>query len=199
MDSPLEFRADTHQYFLEGVELPSVTRITRFLSVDVATQARPWLREAAARRGSAVHAACEALDYGLEPEATPETAPYLSAYRDFLRDYRVRGWLGVELPMGSLSLGYAGTADRVGIIDGQLAVVDLKSGSTLHTPSLIAQLTGYATLYHNLYGAFPTALYGLHLRRDRRYTLRPIPYDPALFEACRKLHDTLSPKKGAIS
>ena len=53
----IQFEEATHTYTKNGVILPSVTEITRFLAYDYKTD-RPWLAEEAARRGTAVHEAC---------------------------------------------------------------------------------------------------------------------------------------------
>ena len=68
----LTFDEATHTYTLDGIQLPSVTEVTRFCAYDYKSD-RPWLAEAAARRGTAVHEACALIDYGEEPEETPET------------------------------------------------------------------------------------------------------------------------------
>lgn len=190
MDS-VTFLPEAHQYFVGEVELPSVTHICRFLSVDIAANAKSWLRDAAAARGTAIHAACEAIDYDMEPEElTPETAPYVEAYKGFLRDYRIKGWQGIEVVMGSLNEGFAGTADRIGMIDGRPAILDIKTGSTLRTAPLTAQLTGYAILHGKRPG-----LYGLHLKKDGTYTLRQVDFNAELWRACMTLHHALQPKR----
>ena len=53
----LTFDEATHTYTLDGIRLPSVTEVTRFCAYDYRSD-RPWLAEAAARRGTAVHEAC---------------------------------------------------------------------------------------------------------------------------------------------
>lgn len=73
----IQFNEATHTYTKNGVILPSVTEITRFLAYDYKTD-RPWLAEEAARRGTAVHEACMLMDYGEEPEELPEIAGYLT-------------------------------------------------------------------------------------------------------------------------
>lgn len=107
----IQFNEATHTYTKNGVILPSVTEITRFLAYDYKTD-RPWLAEEAARRGTAVHEACMLMDYGEEPEELPEIAGYLTAYRRFLADYRP-DWTLIEHPMGSVGMGYAGYAGPV--------------------------------------------------------------------------------------
>ena len=48
----LTFDEATHTYTLDGIQLPSVTEVTRFCAYDYKSD-RPWLAEPAARRGTA--------------------------------------------------------------------------------------------------------------------------------------------------
>lgn len=123
----LTFDEAAHEYKLDGHTLPSVTHICRYLSVDI-DKSRPWLRDMAANRGTRVHAYCEIIDYdgpeGLRVE--PDCIGYVQAYLAFRRDYRIKGWLAVERPIASASLGVAGTPDRIGYVDNVMTIVDLK-------------------------------------------------------------------------
>ena len=190
------FDPETHTYRLDGEEIPSVTQIIRFLSVDV-DKTRPWLRDAAAERGSAVHAACALLDYG-EPDA-PDTIPpefggYLSAYAAFLRDYAPQ-WRFIERPMYGEWGGkhFAGTLDRAGTMRGQNVILDIKTGSSGTTPVYSAQLTGYDKLLNPI--GSRSHLYILALSRDGTYTLREYKADPELFSACFTLHNATKKKE----
>lgn len=188
---PLQFDEATHTYHLDGRTLPSVTHICRFLAYDYKSD-RPWLAEAAARRGSAVHEACLLLDYGELPEDSPALAGYLTAYRRFLEDYRP-DWALIEHPMGSLALGYAGTLDRYGTMDGAKTLLDIKSGQ-LHKAALQAQLTGYERL---LSPAFTVERrYGLKLSPDGTYLLQEAAPAPGLFDACLALHEATKRRRG---
>ena len=69
----IQFHEASHTYTLDGVDLPSVTHICRFLAYDYKSD-KPWLAEAAARRGTAVHEACALIDYGEEPEESAQIA-----------------------------------------------------------------------------------------------------------------------------
>ena len=189
----LIFDPDAHRYVLDGVELPSVTHICRFLSCDYKSD-RPWLAEAAARRGTTVHEACALIDYGEVPEETPEIAGYLKAYRRFLKDYRP-DWEWIEHPMGSLKLGYAGTLDRCGTLyDGRPCILDIKTG-TLRAAALRAQLTAYNTLAYEerLHG--DVYLYGLQLCKDGTYCLQEVQPDPELLKTCLFLHQATERKR----
>ena len=192
----IQFDEKTHTYTLDGTELPSVTHICRFLAYDYKSD-RPWIAEAAARRGTAVHEACALIDYGEEPKETPEIAGYLKAYRRFLKDYRP-DWELIEHPMGDLELGCAGTLDRYGTLyDGRRCLLDIKTGQ-LHAPSLRAQLTAYSDLLGRERPCLPVPLlYALQLRRDGTYDLQQVLYDPEILRACFFMNQAAERKKRA--
>lgn len=187
----IQFFPETHTYLVDGVEVPSVTEITRFLSYDYKSD-RPWMAEIAARRGTKVHEACMLIDYGEEPEEDPEIQGYLMAYRRFLQDYAPE-WEGIEKPVGSLQCGYAGTIDRYGKITGFNSVLDVKTGQK-HKPALQAQLNGYWwLLIKQKYEA--EKLYGLYLRNDGTYELVECEINMETFNACTVLHSAVSKKR----
>lgn len=199
----LTFDEATHTYTLDGIQLPSVTEVTRFCAYDYKSD-RPWLAEAAARRGTAVHEACALIDYGEDPEETPEIAGYLKAYRRFLADYKPE-WELIEHPMGNLEIGVAGTMDRFGTMNpapeisyGLAPVIlDIKTGE-LHNAALSAQLTGYdLLLWAELegYKFHPPLLLALKLSKDGTYILRMSQSNRELFDACLTLHKATERKK----
>lgn len=182
----LIFDPETHTYTLDGVKLPSVTEITRFLAYDYKSD-RPWLAEAAARRGTAVHEACMMIDYGEEPEETPEIAGYLTAYRRFLMDHKPE-WQLIEHPMAGKQLGYAGTLDRYGMIDGQTVILDIKTGAALHHEAVAAQLSGYWWLLLNEINVAAEDRMALRLDKSGVYELYREPNGDKWFDACKVLH-----------
>lgn len=187
----IQFHEASHTYTLDGVDLPSVTHICRFLAYDYKSD-KPWLAEAAAQRGTAVHEACALIDYGEEPEESAQIAGYLKAYRRFLKDYRP-DWELIEHPMGTLELGYAGTLDRYGTLyDGRTCILDIKTGQ-LYGAALRAQLTAYQALLPPRYHC--THLYALKLSADGTYQLREVPADRALLDACLFLNNATERKK----
>ena len=181
----VHFDPERHIYTVDGVQLPSVTEFCRFLAYDYKSS-QPWLAEAAARRGTAVHEACALIDYGEIPEETPEIAGYLKAYRRFLADY-APDWELIEHPMGNAELGFAGMLDRYGAIDGALTLLDIKTGQ-LHNAALSAQLTGYGNLLYAERGIAPDQTLALKLSKDGTYELRPVLPDAELLRACLFIH-----------
>lgn len=207
MRSRVQFDEATHTYTLGGVELPSVTRIIRYLAVDKANNADPNMALIARERGSIVHEATVVYDYSGEiPDDFPaEYAPYLEAYVQFVRDYKP-GWELIEHQMGNKTLGFAGTLDRFGLIDGEYAILDIKTSYKVDVPSLSAQLAAYMSL---LYKEYPPEkwdailekglnLYGLQLMRNGKYRLYKCDESVGdiLFQSCLKIYRAIKAMKG---
>ena len=168
--SKLVFDEDTHTYKVDGKPLPSVTDICSVL--ESYKDISPEVLRQAARRGSLIHEYTQLIDYGVpveDLEIEPELAGYVLAYVRFLRDYKPT-WEMVEQPLFSLELGYAGTLDRYGTIDGQPTFVDIKSVYAVTRPLRItwaAQLAGY----RKLHGKTESRLLNLVLCKDGTYKL----------------------------
>lgn len=120
----LIFREETHQYFLDGVELPSITRVLAPLK-DF-SHVHPELLERACLFGQAVHKTVELYlaDDLVEEGLDPNLADCLEAFRQWERDSPDLRAPVVERPMAHQRLGYAGTPDL--IYDGQ-AIVEIKT------------------------------------------------------------------------
>ena len=149
MNQVLTFDSSTHTYTIGGKNVPSVTEIVGLLTAqryDSGTN-QAVMRQAA-QRGTLVHECTELIDYGIpldEIEIVPEIAPYVQAYMNFLRDYSPQ-WLLIESPVSDAAAGYAGTLDRLGVIDDSLTIVDIKTGSDVSRISKIkwaVQTEGY--------------------------------------------------------
>lgn len=202
-ESKVQFDEATHTYTLDGVELPSVTHIIRYLAVDKANNADPNMALIARERGSAVHEATVMYDYSGEiPDDFPaEYAPYLEAYVQFVRDYKP-GWELIEHQMGNKTLGFAGTLDRFGVIDNEWCILDIKTSYKVDIPSLSAQLTAYHDLllneqFERLENAKIRHL-GLQLMRTGKYRLYETDCEKGsdLFYSCRRIYKTMEQMKG---
>ena len=199
----VQFDEATHTYTLDGVELPSVTHIIRYLAVDKANNADPNMVLMARERGSAVHEATVMYDYSGEiPDDFPaEYTPYLEAYVQFCRDYHPK-WELIEHKMGNATLGFAGTLDRFGVIDDKWCILDIKTSYKVDIPSLSAQLTAYHELL--LYEQFEKLEnsnirhLGLQLMRTGKYRLYETDCEKGsdLFYSCRRIYKTMEQMKG---
>lgn len=191
----LTFDAETHTYTLDGIVVPSVTEITRFLHYQ-AEYADKESRDRAARRGTAIHEATALLDYGEEIEIENELSGYLIAWKQFKRDFhfdvyeieRVVGgklWLDEYDTMGAL----CGTIDRVGFIEQTPVIVDIKTGSKINKLALQAQLSAYAILRATETDIDPIRnLLGVQLKKDGTYTTYQAPYNVVLVRNLYQIH-----------
>jgi hypothetical protein len=189
----LIFLEEPHVYELDGEELPSVSEITRFISRENYSEVPQYVLDNAADRGTRVHKLTEALDKYGEAEADEIELPYLQAYLEFRKKHKVQ-WEKIEWSTYNKERLYGATIDRYGIVDGEKAIVDLKTTSTLHTVSVTAQLTLYKMACESQ-GMGVEKLYVLQLKKDGKATFKEIAPDPKLAESCLYLHELLKKKK----
>jgi hypothetical protein len=173
----LHFDERTHTYRIDGQKLASVTEVIKPL-YDWG-MAKMEVLEHKAEIGKAVHKACELHDKG-ELDVNTVSSPiagYYRAYLKFLAEVKPSWWL-IEQPMGSQTLGLAGTPDRVGLLnDNALTLVDIKSTVAIDT-AVGVQLAGYRKLIQAVYCdhplltvARPWRRLALQLRPDETYRL----------------------------
>lgn len=190
MKKTLEFDEKTHKYTYADLPVPSVTEILSPITQAQYSAINPEILRQAADRGTDAHAACEAMDYDLEPEANfPETYGYMNAYDLFLREHYVE-WEGIE-EMGICTTNYteyAGTVDRWGIVDGERAIVDIK---TTASPSIeqkcfvCIQTLAYAGIIEEKHDLPEIKRrYALYLKKDGTYRL----FDCVEFEKAEDLY-----------
>lgn len=189
----LIFLEEPHVYELDGEELPSVSEITRFISRENYSEVPQYILDNAADRGTRVHRLTEALDKYGEAEADEIELPYLQAYLGFRKKHKVQ-WEKIEWSTYNKERLYGATIDRYGIVDGEKAIVDLKTTSTLHTVSVTAQLTLYKMACESQ-GMEVEKLYVLQLKKDGKAVFKEITPDPKLAESCLYLHELLKKKK----
>lgn len=105
---------------------------------DAFADAKVW-RNKARDLGSDVHTAVDQFNRGLPLELTNDTAPYVAQYGAWLRNNDIQ-IVGSEKYVINAEIGFGGTYDSLMVIDGELALVDVKTGS--EKPSQRLQLTG---------------------------------------------------------
>jgi len=107
----LTFEEEGHKYFLDGVEIPSVTTVIGAVLDDNAG----FYTEESRLRGTVVHLACELDDLGTLDESAldEEIHPYLEGYRKFKREHEPI-WEGIECRLFHPHYRYASTLDRYG-------------------------------------------------------------------------------------
>ena len=210
----LKFFDEGHRYELDGIELPSVSEISRFASREVyGNDISKYVLDKACERGTAVHKATEELDKTGKCEISPEYVEYLNAYVKFRKDFNIKEYTYIEKPLADEETGYAGTLDRVYVIDedfakavkkhcktdisnciGKYAIIDLKTSSTVKKQLAQIQLPAYSNLLCSALSNCADFLGILHLKKDGKYKLTPYEDDLSLFNACLTLHKAFAKK-----
>ncbi len=165
----LTFDAAAHEYRWDGVPVPSVTQV-----IEDAGLKPPYAGDgSAAKRGTKVHELLELYDKGeLDVDAwlaydsrLPEDKrlkPYFDAYMAFRSDCKCE-WKIAEGRLYSPALMVAGTVDRMGLVNGEPAILDLKTTNGVPPYAATAvQTAGYHLLSEDTRQAnrFALALHG---------------------------------------
>ena len=191
--SVLQFFDNGHIYMLDGERLPCVSDLCRFLHREIYADAPVWQMEAAAERGTAVHAATETLDKQGTVTIEENYRPYIEAYAAFRREHIVE-WELIEHAAYHPAHRYAGTIDRYGRVDGFLTLLDIKTTYRVYKPLCSASLNLYRMMLEAR-GKGVEKLLILHLRKDGSYKLIPFSFDDAVPMALITLHTALMKRR----
>ena len=193
----LLFYDNDHTYEADGVKQSSVSEILRFLSKEEYGDVEQYRLDHAAQRGTAVHTACEVLYKYKKVECDPDIEPYVLAFVQFLKD-RKCSFTDIEKPLADTEMGFAGTPDLCGTVDGEEAIIDMKTVSAIHKTLVKAQLNAYRHL--RIKNGKPEAkkLFCLHLMNTGKYRLYPVAIDDTEWQACYALHTALKEKQPRV-
>jgi len=162
--SNLRFDESSHTYFVDSgdgeIVVPSVSQIIKATTSSDYGDVDPAVLANAARRGTAIHKMIEIYEKtGILD--TDELEPYMKAYLEFrlgenitVTDQEVRGY--------DEELGYAGTLDMLGNVNGVDMLIDIKTTSKLALKKWAIQLVGYARFVPR-----DVSLGILHLTKDK--------------------------------
>ena len=189
----LQFFDKGHVYMLDGEQIPCVSDLCRFLHREIYKEAPIWQLEAAADRGTKVHAATEVLDKTGRAEIEDDYLPYLEAYARFRQEHDVQ-WELIEHPDSHPTHRYAGTIDRYGMVDGYRTLADLKTTYQVYKPLCSASLNLYRLILEAREKAVERLLI-IHLKKDRTYKLIPFNVDDSVPMALITLHTALKRRK----
>lgn len=189
----LQFFDKGHIYMLDGEKLPCVSDLCRFLHREIYKDAPVWQMEAAADRGTKVHAATEALDRTGRAEIEEEYLPYLQAYAAFRREHDVQ-WELIEHPDYHPAHRYAGTIDRYGMVDGYRTLLDLKTTYRVYKPLCSASLNLYRLMLEARKRTAERMMI-LHLKKDGTYKLIKFAADDTVPMALITLHTAMQRRK----
>jgi len=169
----LTFEEENHIYKLDGVNIPSVTQITKEAGLMDLSFVKKELLEYKADLGKKIHSTTELYDNNnLDLESLhPVLKGYLNGWIKFRTESKFIPIL-IEYRRFHPLYRYAGRIDRIGTIENVLAELDLKSG--VHHHSYAIQSAGYTELYN--YGKPKNEQvkkrFTLYLKEDGTYSLQ---------------------------
>lgn len=171
---------ETHKYYVNGEEKPSVTEIANPISFERLDALQKALVERARKRGERCHELAE--EFWLTGELNPEEIesdyfPYMQQFILWAKTYRPKV-LYTEKPL--FSEEFCGTCDLIIHLDGKTILVDYKFTASADKRILSVQLEGYKRLC-DLYGIAIDECYYLHIKKDG-YVFKPIKTDSEWFE-----------------
>jgi hypothetical protein len=156
---------DQRFYYVGGQFVPSVTTILEAYPKDAAYL--KWLKEvgsdadtirdAAGERGSNVHHMTEMLDNGLEvslldadnaQQWSLQEWAMLARYVDFRQRFPI-DIEAIEMQLVSTNLGFAGTVDRLIVMNGKRYIIDIKTSNAIYE-SYWLQVAAYQKLFDEL-------------------------------------------------
>lgn len=187
----LIFYDQNHTYEVDGVKVPSVSEIIRFISREEYGDVNQYALDNAAERGTNIHKACEQLIKFGDAEISENIAGYIKAFVKFCKDH-VCDFLHTEKALACAD--YAGTIDAIGTIDGELSIIDFKSSSVVKKTLVKAQLNGYNKLIVENLKLDIKKLYCLQLMPNENYRLYPVAIDSTEFNACLAIHKAMIKK-----
>ena len=160
------FDPNSHTYYLDGVEIPSVTMCLKTAGL---TRNYDGFHEAQLR-GLHVHTACEWLDLNdLDWNSVyPQWLGYVKAYARFKDDTGVTPEL-IEYQTYHPAFRFAGTLDRTGRLEDGMAIIDLKTGG--HEDWHRFQTAGYKIMGQSKFADYKR--YSVYLSEDGTYSVDP--------------------------
>ncbi len=188
----LTFDPEKHEYRLGGKVLPSVTEIIRSAGLVDFSRVPPETLRMARERGTAVHAACHLYDHGTLDYASLDAViwPYLEAWDKFIRQSNVMFDMSEHAVYSRH--GYAGTFDRLAMVAGKPAILDIKTSEIISQATGV-QLSAYLKAAEEcgyLRNAKKHQRFAVHLYDNGKYELEPYTseQDWSVFLACLQIY-----------
>ncbi len=182
----LKFDSATHAYSDELGPLSGVTSLLSQAGLIDFSMIPENMRDHYMDRGSKVHLATELYDEGDLDEATldPILKKYFEGYKKFKADYGERYKIvSMEGAVRHPLQRYAGRFDRLCTIDGELSILDIKTGGLQNWTAL--QIEAYRLAFESENKEKIKGRYALQLKKDGKYLLKKYsdPYDTAAWLA----------------
>jgi hypothetical protein len=145
----VDYRPEKHQYFMDGVEVPSVSKLLRPITDEELRNIPADRLEMARQRGTAVHEAIDRyLSTGFDV-SSGDTKLYMAQFKRFMKEHKVIV-IAHEVKLRNYVYGLAGRTDMVALVDGEQIIrpVDYKVTYEINT-SVCIQLNMYESCLHS--------------------------------------------------
>lgn len=149
----IQLDEQSHKYYQNGIEIPGVTTILSDVGISDFSMVDDDTLKYAAKRGTAVHKACELFDRDDLGGYSPTIEPYLNSWIDFCRDFSP-AFIEIEKLVFCPKYMYAGTLDRVASIGVHEYIVEIKTGQKSRSHQI--QMAAYEYAH----------------KKDRRYKMK---------------------------
>lgn len=163
----LTFDDAKHIYRLDGIEIPSVSRIMEPLKDANYAGISERTLQRAADKGTSVHDSIENfIKFGIE-DVNPDHQAYFEAFFQWWAAVRPIV-VGSEIRIYHKLLRYGGTIDLLCYIDGYLTLIDFKTTYTVSDMSCGVQLSAYEKALES-HGIKVDQKMILHLKRNSKF------------------------------
>lgn len=187
----LRFDEKSHIYRLDGVEIPSVSRVMEPLKASSYAGISEKTLARAADKGSSVHNSIENwLKFGID-DIPEEHRPYFDGFLEWWDEYQPEV-VASEVKTYHKLMRYGGTIDLLAYIGGKLTLIDFKTTYRLLEKSCGVQLEAYAQALAS-HGIAVEEKHILHLKKDGKWAYPEFPAkDPVrwrVFSALKCVYD----------
>lgn len=160
----------------EGVDGRKYISVTQVLDVATHQRLTNWYKNNSAKKiekvklvtadlGTRIHKAVENDLKGVEQKIEPDVAPAFKEWLKLKAEHKIEAKV-TERTLYSQVFGFAGTADIVGLFDGKLCVMDIKTGT--YSIKTGWQLAGYKTCWEEATKDMNVGMVGISIHRDGR-------------------------------
>ncbi|KKN08032.1 hypothetical protein LCGC14_1060980 [marine sediment metagenome] len=175
MKRDLIYNDEKHEYFLDGIKIPSVTQILQHVRLIDFSNVPAIYLERARKFGKAVHKGTELYDKGTLNwnKLSDPLKPYVNAWIKFKEENKIKIFRREE-PACSYKYGYGLTPDGIfDINDTGWSVIDIKTTFELDD-SVAWQTSAYRQGGAEYYGIKIPHRHAIHLKKDETYKLTPL-------------------------
>lgn len=145
MNYEIEFIEECHMYLCNGIIVPSVSEILKFLFPDKYANIPSSILKAKASWGSDIHSAIESYEQNLPFSLTPMQQITFEQYLHLKDEYQIE--VTEQETMVHFEDKYCGRLDMIANIESKRSLVDIKTTAKLDHESLAYQLGFYAMAY----------------------------------------------------